>query len=139
LSCNCRKTSPDQPQVKSTVANDWKYQAQKEEKVKPTEQCLICTYKHFSEAYCQFTEYGYLDANRTFVIGNLRAMVLHTFSKWKDIAKLARETALLVQDAKDEEALRNFETLDAMVKQAYYKEFPEAKKRLDELKEKHNG
>lgn len=119
--------------------NDWKYQAQKEEKVKPTDQCLACCQKHFAEAYCQLTEFGYIDENRTLAQGNLRQIVLHSFRDWKEIAKLARECALLVQEVRDEEALEKMKALGAMIDKAFYEANPEAKKRLDELKEKHNG
>ena len=138
MACSCKKNqNPDQP-VKQTVADNWKYQAQREEKVKPTDQCLICTYKHYCEAYCQLTEFGYLDVNRRLVIGNLRAIVLHTFKDWKEIAKLARECSLLVEEVRDDEALEKMETLGGMINSEYYKANPECLERLNKLKEKAN-
>lgn len=139
MSCSCKKQNPDQPQVKSTVADNWKYSPQREEKVKPSDQCIACCQKHFSEAYCQLTEFGYIDENRTLAQGNLRQIVLHSFKDWKDIAKLARECALLVQSVEDEKALEKMKILGAMIDKAFYEANPEAFERLKALKEKHNG
>ncbi len=141
MACNCKKnTNPEQTRTASNVVTDnWKYQPQKEEKVKPTDQCIACASKHFAEAYCLLTEFGYIDENRTLAQGNLRQIVLHTFKDWQNIAKLARECALLVQSVEDEKALEKMRTLGSMIDKAFYEANPEAKARLDELKEKHNG
>jgi len=138
MACSCKKNqNPEQP-VKQTVADNWKYQPQKEERIKPTDQCIACAQKHFSEAYCQLTEFGYLDENRTLAQGNLRQIVLHTFKDWKEIAKLARECALLVQEVKDDEALEKMKILGSKIDVEFYKANPEALQRLNILKEKND-
>ena len=138
MACSCKKNqNPEQP-VKQTVADNWKYQPQKEERIKPTDQCIACAQKHFCEAYCQLTEFGYLDENRTLAQGNLRQIVLHTFKDWKEIAKLARETALLVQSVEDEKALEKMRILGGMIDAEFYKANPEALQRLNTLKERAN-
>lgn len=139
MSCNCRK-NPNQPETKSesnVVKDTWRYE--RPHKTNPTEQCIACAQKHFCEAYCQLTEFGYLDENRTLAQGNLRQIVLHTFKDWKDIAKLARECALLVQSVEDEKALEKMKTLGKMIDKEFYKANPECLERLDKLKEKANG
>lgn len=140
MACNCKKNpNPEQPRTVSNVVTDnWEYKRHTD-KVKPTDSCIACAQKHFCEAYCQLTEFGYLDENRTLAQGNLRQIVLHTFKDWKDIAKLARECALLVQEVKDDEALEKMKTLGGMIDKEFYKANPECLERLDKLKEKANG
>lgn len=139
MSCNCKKTNPDQTQETSkAVADGWAYKQQKEEKTKPTEQCIACGQKHFDEAYIAFNECGYTEANRRFVRGSLRAVVLHTFREWPEIGKLARECALLVQEARDKEAAEKMELLGSIIDAEFYKANPEVKERLDKLKEQKN-
>lgn len=138
MSCNCKKNQDQQQESHVPVADNWKYNPQKEERIKPTDSCIACCQKHFAEAFCQLTEFGYLDENRTLAQGNLRQIVLHSFRDWKDIAKLARECALLVQEVRDEEALDKMKTLGAMIDNAFYEANPDARKRLNDLKSK-NG
>lgn len=139
MGCNCKKNNQETQTEARAIPDDWKYQQQKEERIKPTDSCIACAQKHFAEAYCQLTEFGYLDENRTLAQGNLRQIVLHTFKDWKDIAKLARECALLVQEVKDDEALEKMKTLGGMIDKEFYKANPECLERLDKLKEKANG
>jgi len=139
MSCNCKKDqNPDQPAVTQAVAGDWVYQTQREEKIRPTDQCVSCAQKHFDEAFIAFSECGYEEANRRFVRGSLRAVVLHTFREWPEIGKLARECALLVQEARDKEAAEKMELLGSIIDAEFYKANPEVKERLDKLKEQKN-
>ena len=101
-------------------------------KVLPTEQCIACCQKHMDEAWCLFNEYGYSNENRRFVRGNLRAIVLHSFKEWKNIAEQARKCALLVQEVKDDEALDEMRKLCDMIDEEFYNVNPEIKERLDE-------
>ena len=106
-----------------------------QDRIKPMEQCLRCAYKHYSEALCLFTEYSYENENRMMICGNLRALVKHTYKEWKEVASLARECALLIEEARDSEAWDRMRTLADVLAKAYFEVFPEVKERLDSLKE----
>ena len=137
MSCNCKKNPNQETKSESNVVKDtWRYE--RPHKISPTDSCIACAQKHFAEAYCQLTEFGYLDENRMLAQGNLRQIVLHTFKDWKDIAKLARECALLVQEVKDDEALEKMRILGSKIDVEFYKANPEALQRLNILKEKAN-
>jgi len=105
-----------------------------EDRILPTTQCIACCQKHMDEAWCLFNEYGYSDENRRFIRGNLRAIVLHSYKEWKDIATQARKCALLVQEAKDDEALDEMRKLCEMIDGEFYNVNPEVKERIDALK-----
>lgn len=99
----------------------------------PTTQCIACAQKHLDEAWCAFRERGYARENRRYVRGSLRAIVLHTFREWPAIADLARECALLVQEARDAEAEAPLERLCEMVDEAFEEANPDVRRRLLEL------
>jgi len=107
--------------------------AEEQDKVKPTEQCIVCAQKHIDEAWAHFHEYSYTDENRRTIRGNLRQIVLHTYKDWKPIAELARECALLVQEAKDIEAEERMCELCSMIDEAFYEANPEVKERIDDM------
>lgn len=100
----------------------------------PTTQCPACLQKHLDEAWTLFHEYGYADEDRRFIRGNLRAMVLHSYKRWPEIADLSRQIALLVQDARDAEAAGLFPRLCEMVDSAFYEARPEVAERLETLR-----
>ena len=64
----------------------------------PTTQCLLCAQKHADEAMIALSEFTYDVENRSFIHGSLRAIVLHTYKSWTDIAETARKAALAWQD-----------------------------------------
>ena len=140
MGCNCKKNNAETGEIKphEAVSDGWVYKQTREEKIKPTEQCIACAQKHFDEAWIAFNECGYEDANRRFVRGSLRAVVLHTFREWKEIGRLARECALLVQSAEDDKAVSKMELLGGMIDKEFYKANPEALQRLNTLKERAN-
>ena len=107
--------------------------------VAPTEQCLECVWKHFSEAWVCFNEYTYTNANRRFICGSLRAIVLHSFKSWENIAKLARETALLIQHGKDKEAFPKMDELGTIIDETYFQANPEIVNRIEALKMEHQN
>lgn len=136
MACGCNKNNrtvsmTSNPSVNPAVG-EVLVKAHKD--VSPTEQCRECIMKHYTEAYCLATEYTYLDANRRLVIGNLRAIVLHSFKEWVNIANLARECALLVQHVEDRKALEKMDELGRIIEEMYYSD-PVLKQRLEELKE----
>lgn len=105
----------------------------------PTDQCIACAQKHYDEAWIAMNECGYSDANRRFVRGSLRAVVLHTYREWKEIGRLARECALLLQEGRDDEAHPLMERLGGMIDDEFYKVNPDARERIDELERRSNG
>ncbi len=88
----------------------------------PTTQCLLCAQKHADEALIAMHEFTYEIENRSFIHGSLRAIVLHTYKAWRDVAETARNAALAWQDgdkANAEKLLANaikliYEKLDSL-------------------------
>ena len=107
--------------------------------VNPTDQCLECCVKHMDEAWCAFNEYSYTDANRRFIRGSLRAIVLHSFREWEPIAKLAREAALLIQHGKDKEARKKMDELGTIIDKTYLDANPDIVNRIEALKMEHQN
>lgn len=133
MACSCMKRKEVKPKViESGSVETVGAEQQAEQKTLPTEQCIACCQKHMDEAWCLFNEYGYSNENRRFVRGNLRAIVLHSFKEWKNIAEQARKCALLVQEVKDDEALEEMRKLCYMIDEEFYNVNPEIKERLDE-------
>ena len=131
MGCGCAKSEG------AKVAKPIEAKAQEQQLNKlPTEQCVFCLQKHLDEAWVLWHEYGYTNANRRAIRGNLRAMVLHSFKDYPDIAQKARECALLVQDAKDCEAEKLLQELCILVDEVFYKANPEIQARIDDLKRK---
>lgn len=131
MGCRCGKARKT---LESTeTAQDRPRTTETEREVVPTTQCLKCAWKHACEAWECFHEFGYEMANRRHVIGALRAVVLHTYKSWPELAKQARECALLVEEARDSEAEPALESLCEAVEEAYLAEYPEVRARLDEL------
>ena len=108
--------------------------AEAQDRIKPTEQCIACAWKHYSEALCLLNEFTYEDENRFLTCGELRLIVRHTYKEWKDIATLARECSLLVQEARYDEARERMKVLGDMVADAFYEANPEVKARVDALR-----
>lgn len=139
MSCGCtnknRTVKTDNRQMGVPVA-EVLVKAHKD--VNPTDQCLECCVKHMDEAWCAFNEYSYTEANRRFIRGSLRAIVLHSFREWEPIAKLARECALLIQHGKDKEAVPKMEELCGKIDAEYYKANAEVVRRIEQLAKEKN-
>lgn len=138
MACACKKENNEVKTAETKYATISTPTSDGKTVVKPTDQCIACAQKHFDEAWIAFNECGYEDANRRFVRGSLRAVVLHTFRDWKEIGRLARECALLVQEGRDSEAVAKMELLGSKIDVEFYKANPEALQRLNILKEKAN-
>ena len=142
MACGCNKnnrtvTTTNNPQ---TTYNIGEVLVKAHKDVNPTDQCLECCVKHMDEAWCAFNEYTYTEANRRFIRGSLRAIVLHSFREWETIAKLAREWAVLRQHGNDKEAVPKMEELCSKIDTAYLEANPEIKERIEKLKqEKEHG
>ena len=83
-----------------------------------------------------FNEFGYDMENRLFLQGCFRAMVLHSFREWKDVAEIARECAILVQQGKYKELKPRFCLLCEKVDEVYLKENPDIHRRILEMQHK---
>lgn len=129
MACGCRKkdiSDSSQPARETTVVVP-------PVGILPTESCIACAQKHLDEAWTAWVEFGYRDVNRRFVRGNLRSIVLHTYKDWPEVAKLARECALLVQEYRDDEATKKMSLLGEMVDEAFFEANPEIKARKEQL------
>lgn len=132
MACSCMKRKEVHAKsMKTENVESIIVEPQPEQKTLPTEQCIACCQKHMDEAWCLFNEYGYSNENRRFIRGNLRAIVLHSFKEWKNIAEQARKCALLVQEVKDDEALEEMRKLCDMIDDEFYNVNPEIKERID--------
>ena len=141
MACACSKNNrtvrTDNPTANQLATGEVLVKAHKD--VSPTDQCLECCVKHMDEAWCAFNEYSYTEANRRFIRGSLRAIVLHSFRDWEDIAKLARECALLIQHGEDKKAYPKMEELCCKIDKAYLEANPNIRERIEQLeKEKAN-
>ena len=67
----------------------------------PYDQCLICTEKHFSAAFTEAKEFGYIEKNRPAIIGDLEGATRHTQEKYKDLAEMFRTLRHEVQMRKE--------------------------------------
>jgi len=145
MGCSCTKRKSEKPKTteyhmepsleKAMEIN--RAVAEEQDRIKPLEQCCMCASKHYAEALCLLTEYGYEMENRALIQGNLRLIVRHTYKEWKDIASLSRECALLIQEARDDEAIEKMKTLGEMIENAVYDVNPEIKDRIEQLKSRH--
>lgn len=88
MSCGCSHSSRNGAK---TSAND------RPTRPTPTTQCLLCAQKHADEALIAMREFTYDIENRSFIHGSLRAIVLHTYKAWRDVAETARNAALAWQ------------------------------------------
>jgi hypothetical protein len=141
MSCGCTKNNrtvvtTSNPSAQPVKTGEVLVKAHKD--VSPTDQCLECCVKHMDEAWCAFNEYSYTEANRRFIRGSLRAIVLHSFREWEPIAKLARECALLIQHGKDKEAVPKMEELCGKIDAEYYKANAEVVRRIEQLAKEKN-
>lgn len=120
MACGCRKTSTDETTV-ITV----------DKKTGPLDQCLFCAQKHADEALCCMNEFMYELENRSFVHGSIRSVVNHTFKSWPEIAMVAREAALLWQEARHKEAQAKLVEVIKLIDASILSENPDIKARLE--------
>ena len=139
MGCGCGKHKQDAGEtavdgdVKQLAKSQEKaYSRQQEERTRPLDQCLFCAQKHADEALCCMNEFMYEQENRSFVHGAIRSAVNHTFKEWPSIAKIARESALLWQQARFAEAQDKLREAAAQIDAQLLADNPEIKARLDE-------
>ena len=130
MACGCRKRDGE---AATEMAESPAVEQTSKSSIVPTTQCIACAQKHADEAWECFHEYGYSRENRRHIRGALRAIVLHTFKEWPQIAKLARKAALEVQEADDAAAEASIDELCGMIDDAFYAVNPDVARRLAEL------
>lgn len=131
MACGCRKRNGEKA-LEEAIEPPETVQTEKSSIV-PTTQCIACAQKHIDEAWECFHEYGYSRENRRHIRGALRAIVLHTYKEWPQIAKLARKAALEVQEANDKAAEASIDELCGMIDDAFDAVNPDVAKRIEEL------
>jgi hypothetical protein len=104
----------------------------------PYDQCTTCARKHVKNAWGAFGEFTYEDDNRDYVSDQLRKAADHLKYEHREIALLCRDMAISIEENKDKldyasisEALND---LRIATRELYYKEHPDAKQRLEEMK-----
>ena len=101
----------------------------------PYDQCTTCAKKHIVKAWQLFNEFSYLDDNRDTITGQLRLAVDHLMFDHRDIALQSRNLAILLEENRDAELSNEWQELLSAVRQAFYKDHPDAAERLEKLKE----
>ena len=101
----------------------------------PYDQCTTCAKKHIVKAWQLFNEFSYLDDNRDTITGQLRLAVDHLMFDHRDIALQSRNLAILLEENRDAELTNEWQELLSAVRQAFYKDHPDAAERLEKLKE----
>lgn len=91
----------------------------------PVEQCIFCAQKHADEAFTLMHEYSYSVENRSYIHGSIRAVILHTFRKYPEIAALARKCALLWQGGRTEDAKTALKDVLSRIDETIFSENPE--------------
>lgn len=81
----------------------------------PYDQCLICTEKHFSAAFIEAKEFGYIERNRAAIIGDLEGATRHTQEKYKDLAEMFRNLRHEVQMRKENFSFEKWFEISEMI------------------------
>ena len=86
--------------------------------VSPYDQCVACARKHIVKAWTLWNEFTYTEDNRDFITGNLRLAVDHLMYEHRDIALMARDIAMLIEERKDTEAAKGWGGLLTAIREA---------------------
>jgi len=102
----------------------------------PFDQCTSCAKKHIIKAWSCFNEFTYTDDNRDYIVGQLRSAVDHLMFDHKDIALLARDLSIILEEARDTEITSEWSILRQKINEAFYNEHPDVRDRLNAMVEK---
>lgn len=114
----------------------------KEGRMKPTEQCTMCAYKHLEMALSAYGELSYEIDNREYVAGQLRLAVEHLKINHRDVALSIRDLAVQIEMSNDLIKKEFYENLEKMLKTArelLYADHPEILERLKQIQQNHNS
>ena len=132
MSCACGKhRKSESVSIERSEAGNV-YQEVREELTRPLDQCLFCAQKHADEALAAMNEFMYEQENRSFVHGAIRSVVNHPFKEWPGLAAVARDAALLWQEARFAEAQAKLREASKLIDLELLKANPEIQARLDE-------
>lgn len=112
----------------------------KEGRMKPTEQCTMCAYKHLEMALSAYSELSYEIDNREYVAGQLRLAVEHLKLDNREIALRVRDLAVTLETAKDSNKQQFSECIGnalKVVRELMYKDHPEILNRLKVIPQAH--
>lgn len=112
----------------------------KEGRMKPTEQCTMCAYKHLEIALNAYSELSYEIDNREYVAGQLRLAVEHLKFDHREIALKVRDLAVNLEMAKDSNKAQFSECISnalKVVRELMYVDHPEIFNRLKAIPQAH--
>lgn len=132
MACSCQKHQAAPAAAKSRDATQSAWEYKRPATTRPLDQCLFCAQKHADEALAAMNEFMYEQENRSFVHGAIRAVVNHTFKEWPGLAAVARDAALLWQEARFAEAQAKLREASKLIDLELLKANPEIQARLDE-------
>lgn len=104
---------------------------------KPDDQCTMCARKHVKNAWSKWGEFTYEEDNRDYVSAQLRDAADHLKFTHRDIALKCRDLAMVIEENRDAEYGNIAADLDALkneTRELFYLDHPEAKLRLEKLK-----
>lgn len=103
----------------------------------PEDQCTTCARKHVKAAWSKWQEFTYEDDNRDYVSAQLRDAADHLKFTHRELALRLRDLAVVIEEVRDRDYGSIAEELDQLrieTRELYYADYPEARKRLEELK-----
>ena len=100
----------------------------------PYDQCTTCAKKHIVKAWSLFNEFNYADANRDAITGQLRLAVDHLMYAHQDVAQMARQLAIIIEENRDAELTNEWDLLMEAIRAAYKADHEGWEERLNNLK-----
>ena len=107
-------------------------------KTLPDDQCTTCARKHVKNAYSKWGEFTYVDDNRDYVSGQLRDAADHLKYDHTEVALQCRDLAMVIEENRDKSIFHvaaELAILRGVTRDLYYADHPDAKERLDRLRE----
>ncbi len=101
------------------------------------DQCTTCARKHVKAAWSKWQEFTYEEDNRDYVSAQLRDAADHLKYAHRDVALRLRDLAVAIEEVRDKDYQSIAEALDKLrieTRELFYIDFPEARKRLEQLK-----
>ena len=100
------------------------------------DQCTTCARKHVKAAWSKWQEFTYEDDNRDYVSAQLRDAADHLKFSHRETALRLRDLAVVIEEVRDKEfgsIAQELEKLRIETRELFYKDSPEALRRLEEL------
>ncbi len=106
-------------------------------KTSPEDQCAVCARKHVKAAWSKWGEFTYEEDNRDYCSAQLRDAADHLKFSHRETALKLRDLAVIIEENRDAELEDIAAVLNALrieTRDLFYADHPEAKKRLEKLK-----